>query len=58
MAQRSDAKGISGDGIIFNMIFTAKAPGTGSIRIANPGVKNSQNQMVQFVLAGTTVTVN
>jgi len=58
MAQRSDSKGVSGDGVIFNMIFTAKAPGSGSIRIANPGVKNSQNQMVQFVLAPTAVTVN
>jgi len=58
MAQRSDSKGVSGDGIVFNMIFTAKAPGSGNIRIANPGVKNSQNQTVQFVLAPASVTVN
>lgn len=58
MAQRSDSKGVSGDGIVFNMIFTAKAPGSGNIRIANPGVKNSQNQPVQFVLAPASVTVN
>ncbi|HWZ45984.1 MAG TPA: cohesin domain-containing protein [Candidatus Saccharimonadales bacterium] len=58
MAQRSDLKGVSGEGVVFNMIFTAKAPGSGVIRIANPAVKNSQNQVVQFSTTQSAVTIN
>ncbi len=50
--------GISGDGTVFNLTFIAKAKGAGTVSIAVPGARNSQNQ--QLVVAGSqaAVTVN
>jgi general secretion pathway protein D len=52
------APGISGDGTVFNLTFTAKAKGTGTVSIAVPGARNSQNQPQDVVGSQTTITVN
>jgi general secretion pathway protein D len=58
-AQRTPgAQGISGDGTVFNLTFTAKAKGTGAISIAVPGARNSKNQPMDVLGSQTTVTVN
>ncbi len=58
-AQRTPgAAGISGDGTVFNLTFTAKAKGTGAISIAVPGARNSKNQPMDVLGSQTTVTVN
>jgi general secretion pathway protein D len=58
-AQRTPgAQGISGDGTVFNLTFTAKAKGTGAISIAAPGARNSKNQPMDVLGSQTTVTVN
>ena len=52
------AQGVSGDGTVFNLVFTAKAKGTGTISITVPGARNSQNQPLDVLGSQTTVTVN
>ena len=50
--------GISGDGSVFNLTFTAKARGATGIAIVGSGARNSQNQMLQAPGAQASVTVN
>ena len=58
-AQRTPgSQGISGDGTVFNLTFTAKAKGTGTISIAVPGARNSKNQPMNVLGSQSTVTVN
>lgn len=58
-AQRTPgAQGISGDGTVFNLTFTAKSKGTGVISISVPGARNSKNQPMDVLGSQTTVTVN
>ncbi|HEY1936640.1 MAG TPA: cohesin domain-containing protein [Candidatus Angelobacter sp.] len=58
-AQRTPGMaGVSGDGTVFNLTFTAKAKGTGTISIAVPGARNSQNQPLDVLGSQATVTVN
>jgi general secretion pathway protein D len=52
------AQGVSGDGTVFNLTFTAKAKGTGAVSIAVPGARNSQNQPQDVLGSQTTITVN
>jgi general secretion pathway protein D len=51
-------QGVSGDGTVFNLTFTAKAKGTGTVSIAVPGARNSQNQQQDVLGSQTTITVN
>jgi general secretion pathway protein D len=58
-AQRTPgSQGITGDGTVFNLTFTAKAKGTGVISITVPGARNSKNQPVNALGSQSTVTVN
>jgi general secretion pathway protein D len=58
-AQRTPgSQGISGDGTVFNLTFTAKAKGSGVISIAVPGARNSKNQPMSVLGSQTTVAVN
>ncbi len=58
-AQRTPgSQGITGDGTVFNLTFTAKAKGTGVIAITVPGARNSKNQPVTALGSQSTVTVN
>jgi general secretion pathway protein D len=58
-AQRTPgSQGITGDGTVFNLTFTAKAKGTGAISIAVPGARNSKNQPMSVLGSQTAVTVN
>jgi len=58
-AQRTPgSQGVSGDGTVFNLTFTAKAKGTGTISIAVPGARNSQNQPLEVLGSQSAVTVN
>jgi general secretion pathway protein D len=58
-AQRTPgSQGISGDGTVFNLTFTAKAKGTGAISIAVPGARNSKNQPMNVLGSQSTITVN
>jgi general secretion pathway protein D len=50
--------GVSGDGTVFNLVFTAKAKGASAISIAVPGARNSQNQPLDTLGSQATVTVN
>ena len=50
--------GISGDGTVFNLVFTAKGKGTGTVSIATPGARNSKNQPLDVLGSQTSVTVN
>ena len=52
------SQGVSGDGTVFNLVFTAKAKGTGTVSIATPGARNSQNQPLDVLGSQTAVTVN
>ncbi|MBZ5490718.1 MAG: type II and III secretion system protein [Acidobacteriia bacterium] len=52
------SQGITGDGTVFNLTFTAKAKGTGAISIAVPGARNSKNQPVNVLGSQSTITVN
>jgi general secretion pathway protein D len=52
------AEGVSGDGTVFNLVFTAKAKGTSVISIAVPGARNSQNQALDVTGSQASVTVN
>lgn len=49
--------GVSGDGTVLNLTFTAKAKGTGLISITVPGARNSQNQPMDVLGSQATVTV-
>jgi general secretion pathway protein D len=51
-------QGVSGDGTVFNLVFTAKSKGTGTVSIATPGARNSQNQPLDVLGSQTAVTVN
>ncbi|HET8889038.1 MAG TPA: cohesin domain-containing protein [Candidatus Angelobacter sp.] len=51
-------QGVSGDGTVFNLTFTAKAKGTGTVSISVPGARSSQNQPQDVLGSQTTVTVN
>jgi len=58
-AQRTPgSQGITGDGTVFNLTFTAKAKGTGAVSIAVPGARNSKNQPMNVLGSQSTVTVN
>ncbi|HEY6251133.1 MAG TPA: cohesin domain-containing protein [Candidatus Angelobacter sp.] len=58
-AQRpSGTPGISGDGSIFNLMFTAKARGASGIAIVGSGARNSQNQTLQATGSQASVNVN
>ena len=58
-AQRpSGTTGISGDGSVFNLMFTAKARGASGIAIVGSGARNSQNQMLQATGSQANVNVN
>jgi general secretion pathway protein D len=58
-AQRTPgSQGITGDGTVFNLTFTAKAKGTGVIAITVPGARNSKNQPLTALGSQSTVTVN
>lgn len=50
--------GVSGDGVVFNLVFTAKAKGKAAISIAVPGARNSQNQPQDVLGSQSSVTVN
>jgi general secretion pathway protein D len=50
--------GVTGDGVVFNLVFTAKAKGTSAISIAVPGARNSQNQPLDALGSQASVTVN
>ncbi len=52
------SEGVSGDGTVFNLVFTAKAKGTSAISIAVPGARNSQNQPLDVQGSQASVTVN
>jgi general secretion pathway protein D len=51
-------QGVTGDGTVFNLVFTAKAKGTGTVSISTPGARNSKNQPLDVLGSQTTVTVN
>jgi general secretion pathway protein D len=51
-------QGVSGDGTVFNLVFTAKAKGAGTVSILTPGARNSKNQPLDVLGSQTTVTVN
>jgi general secretion pathway protein D len=50
--------GVSGDGIVFNLVFVAKARGSGVVSIATAGAVNSQNQQLAVTGSQAAVTVN
>ncbi|HEX4604836.1 MAG TPA: cohesin domain-containing protein [Candidatus Angelobacter sp.] len=52
------AQGVSGDGTVFNLVFSAKSKGTGAVSIATPGARNSQNQPLDVLGSQAAVTVN
>jgi general secretion pathway protein D len=50
--------GVSGDGTVFNLMFMAKAKGTGAFSIGASGARNSQNQPLAVQGSQAAVTVN
>jgi general secretion pathway protein D len=50
--------GISGDGTVFTVVFMAKAKGNGTVAIAIPGARNSQNQPLEVLGSQAVVNVN
>ena len=50
--------GVTGDGTVFSLVFTAKAKGSGNVSISMPGARNSQNQPLEVLGSQATVTVN
>ena len=50
--------GISGGGVVFSLMFTAREKGSGVISITTPGARNSQNQSLQVTGSQTAVNVN
>jgi general secretion pathway protein D len=58
-AQRTPGSGgVSGDGTVFTLLFSAKAKGSGTVAIAVPGARNSQNQPLEVSGSQASVTVN
>jgi hypothetical protein len=56
--QRPPGPGVSGDGTVFNLMFMAKAKGTGAFSIGASGARNSQNQPLAVQGSQAAVTVN
>lgn len=52
------APGVSGDGVVLNLMFTAKGRGASGIVIVSPGARNSQNQPLQALGSQASVNVN
>lgn len=50
--------GMSGDGTVFSLLFTAKVKGTGSVSVSAAGARNSQNQPLEVGGSQASVTVN
>src|SRR5579859_2802680 len=50
--------GVSGDGVVFNLVFTGKAKGTSTISISVPAARNSQNQPLDVQGSQAAITVN
>jgi general secretion pathway protein D len=50
--------GVSGDGVVFNLVFTGKAKGTSAIVISVPAARNSQNQPLDVLGSQAAITVN
>jgi general secretion pathway protein D len=50
--------GVSGDGVVFNLVFTPKARGTSTISISVPAARNSQNQSLDVQGSQAAITVN
>ena len=50
--------GVSGDGTVFNLVFTGKAKGASTISISVPGARNSQNQALDVLGSQAAITVN
>ena len=50
--------GVSGDGTVFNLVFTGRTKGTSTILISVPGARNSQNQALDVLGSQTSITVN
>jgi general secretion pathway protein D len=58
-AQRPpESSGVSGDGVVFNLVFVAKARGSGVVSIATAGAVNSQKQQLTVAGSQATITVN
>ena len=58
-AQRQPGSpGISGDGTVFSLVFSAKAKGSGTVAIAIPGARNSHNQPLEVLGSQAVVTIN
>ena len=52
------SSGVTGDGTVFTVVFTAKAKGNATVAIAIPGARNSQNQPLEVLGSQAIVTVN
>lgn len=50
--------GVSGDGTVFTLTFAAKAKGNGTVAIAIPGARNSQNQPLEVLGSQAAISVN
>lgn len=58
-AQRQPGSpGVSGDGTVFSLVFSAKAKGNGTVAIAIPGARNSHNQPLEVLGSQAVVTIN
>jgi len=51
------APGVSGSGTVFTLLFTAKDKGQGTLVLAAPTVRNSQNQQLQANAAQAAINV-
>lgn len=56
--RQSGTAGISGDGTVFNLMFTAKAKGASGLAIVGSGVRNSQDQALPATGSQASVNVN
>jgi general secretion pathway protein D len=56
--QRPPGPGVSGDGTVFNLMFMAKAKGTGAFSIGASGARNSHDQPLVVQGSQAAVTVN
>jgi general secretion pathway protein D len=52
------SSGVTGEGTVFSLVFTAKSKGTGNVAITVPGARNSQNQPLEVLGSQAAVTVN
>jgi general secretion pathway protein D len=52
------SSGVTGEGTVFSLVFTAKTKGTGNVSISVPGARNSQNQPLDVLGSQAAVTVN